>query len=97
VRPDVGTVVVDEDGDVANEADVAGGAVIAEGAPLLVEGELESWAMASSSPCSRRRGSRPAGSRCFTLLGQSLQERSRTAAQDGVERQSLSQVAFSRQ
>ena len=41
VRPDVGAVVVDEDGDVANEADVAVGAVCAEGAPLLAEGELE--------------------------------------------------------
>jgi len=39
--PDVGGVVVDEDGDVAEDADVALAAVGAKGAPLLVEEELD--------------------------------------------------------
>src|SRR3984885_5679739 len=39
--PYIGAVVGDEDGDVADEADAALAAVIAEGLPLLAEAELD--------------------------------------------------------
>ena len=39
--PDVGAVVADEDGDIAEDADVALGAIASQGAPLLAEEELD--------------------------------------------------------
>src|SRR4051812_47299827 len=39
--PDVGAVVADEDGDVADDADVALGTIATDGAPLFEECELE--------------------------------------------------------
>ena len=41
LSPDIGAVVVDEDGDVANDADGALRTVAAQGPPLFVEGELQ--------------------------------------------------------
>ena len=41
VGPDVGAIVADEDGNVAEDADFAVGAVAAKGAPLLGEEELD--------------------------------------------------------
>ena len=41
VSPDIGAVVVDEDGDIAHDLDALFGAVGANGAPLLVEEELD--------------------------------------------------------
>src|ERR1700757_183388 len=41
MRPDVGAVVIHEDGDIAHDADGPLGAVAPQCAPLLVKGELE--------------------------------------------------------
>jgi len=41
MSPDVGAVVADEDGDIAEDADLAFGAVGSQGGPLLIEEELD--------------------------------------------------------
>ena len=41
VGPDVGRIVIDKDGDVADETNVACGTILAQGTPLFVKGELE--------------------------------------------------------
>ncbi len=60
MSPHVGGVVVDEDGDVPNEADVARRAVLAQVAPLLIKGKLQSlsdgefFAVFQTQPVERR-------------------------------------------
>ncbi len=96
VGPDVGRVVVDEDGDVPDEANVAGCAVVAKGLPLLVKRKLQGLGGGQFFAVFEAQAVEGGGVAVLDLArpvvpGGVVE----FAAEDGIEAQSLSQVAFS--
>src|SRR5215469_3265263 len=89
MRPDVGAVMIHENGDIADHADGAIGAIFPERSPLLVEGELQGAADAYIDgqflPRFRHRGRLPLGE----LLRPMVPRCELSAGAEGIEQNEI--------